>query len=107
MRSAASVFMLICSVLGFAPSAVGRTDEPALDRAPELRDAEAAGVGRIVANLRATNLDGGSVTLDQLLEGRRGLVVAMTSAECPIARKYAPRLAALESSFEKVAFLYV
>lgn len=79
-----------------------------LQRLPVPLDADAGQIGRRVENLRVAMLSGNAATLDDLLRGRRGLVVAMASAECPISRKYAPRIAAIEREFgSRFAFLHV
>lgn len=73
-------------------------------------DANAAdlAIGRTVANLRITTLAGASLSLDDLLRDRRALVIAMASAECPLAVEYAPRLASIEREFDgQVAFLHI
>lgn len=66
------------------------------------------GIGGTVANLRITTLAGATLSLDDLLRDRRALVLAMASAECPLAVEYGPRMAAIEREFEgRVAFLHV
>lgn len=94
------------------PQAIATADpgRPPLPRLPVERDAPDAGpgVGGTVDNLRLTTLLGATLTLDDLLHARRGVVIAMTSVTCPIARKYAPRLAAIERDFDgQFAFVYV
>lgn len=84
-----------------------RTQGDALWRTPDAIEGGRL-VGEIIPDLRAAALDGAAVTLSDLGRGKRGIVVVMTSADCPIARKYAPRLAAFEREFaDRFAFLYV
>jgi hypothetical protein len=63
-----------------------------LDRAA-VPDPAALGVGSKAPDLAVEPLDGPATTLSRLLEGRRALVIAFTSAECPMSRRYGPRLA--------------
>ena len=84
------------------------TPTPRSDRTALPTAAANAGIGRVVADLRLPTLQGGFAQFSTLLEGRRGLVVVVTSAGCPISRKYAPRVAALEATYEgRIAFVYV
>lgn len=55
----------------------------------------ALGVGRRLADLRFTDLDGHSLTLLERL-GPRGTVIAFTSLTCPVSKRYLPSLAPLE-----------
>lgn len=106
-KQLAAAILLVIFVFAERTSA-HRQPSKALDRTPESRDAESVGVGRVVENIQIITIDGKTISFDGLLQGRRGLVVAMTSAECPIAKKYAPRIVALEKMFEgKVSFLYI
>lgn len=74
-----------------------------------VEDGEALGVGRLVPDLRIEPLRGELTSLGALLEGQKALVVAVTSASCPVSKKYAPRLAALERAYAErgVAFVYL
>jgi mono/diheme cytochrome c family protein len=65
-------------------------------------------VGRQVANLKVTTLAGATYMLDDLLAGKRGIVIAMASVDCPIAKKYAPRMSAIERENEgQFAFVHI
>jgi hypothetical protein len=47
-------------------------------------------------------------SLDDLLRDKRGVVIAMASVECPIAKKYAPRMGVIEREHEgQFAFVHV
>lgn len=74
-----------------------------------VEDGEALGVGRLVPDLRLEPLRGELTSLGALLEGQKALVVAVTSASCPVSKKYAPRLAVLERAYAErgVAFVYL
>lgn len=88
-----------------------------LQRTTLIEDGGSLGVGRLVQDLALVELGGaalggavaGPQTLASMLEGRRLVVVTMTSVTCPISKKYAPRLAKLEDEFREkgVAFVYV
>lgn len=79
-----------------------------LPRIPSEIAAQDSMVGGQVANLSIKTLLGAELTLDEMRRGRRGLVIAMSSAECPISRKYAPRLAAIEREFDgQFAFVHI
>ncbi|MEK6262518.1 MAG: redoxin domain-containing protein [Planctomycetota bacterium] len=66
------------------------------------------GVGRMVPDLKLTDIDGRSFKLSDLKEDR-AVVIAFTNTSCPICKKYAPTLAALEKQFaeKQVAFVFV
>jgi hypothetical protein len=61
---------------------------------PQPMNTRDSGVGRLVPNFSGKLLDGSAASL---VDGTpRAYVVAMTSASCPISRKYGPSLARLE-----------
>ena len=66
------------------------------------------GVGRMVADLNLTDINGRELRLSDYAD-RPAFVIAFTNTTCPISKKYAPSLAALERQFadRKVAFVYV
>jgi peroxiredoxin len=66
------------------------------------------GIGRMIPNLRMTDVAGKSHQLADFAD-RRAVVVAFTNTTCPLCKKYAPSLAALEKKFagQDVAFIYV
>ena len=66
------------------------------------------GVGRMVPDLRLTDIDGRSFKLSDLKD-RRAMVIAFTNTSCPICKKYAPTLASLEQQFDEqqVAFVFI
>ena len=55
-----------------------------------------AGVGRRVADVKDTAIDGKEYRLGAALKDRKAVVVAVTSTSCPISKKYLPTLAKLE-----------
>ena len=62
---------------------------------PEVLKPGDAGIGRMVPDVEFTDLTGRAHRLGSLA-ARGGLVVAMTSATCPVSKRYLPSLAALE-----------
>src|SRR5205085_9784824 len=56
------------------------------------------GVGERVADLSFVDLEGKAGRLSDY-QGKRALVICMTSASCPVARKYGPTLAELRQRF--------
>lgn len=79
-----------------------------LAEAPRLLDPREMRVGERVADLAFEDLDGRKGTLAEEAGGGL-LVVAMSSAGCPLSRKYAPRLRSIEEEFagRGVTFLLV
>ena len=127
-RSRALVLMLLAGALAAGPGrASGQppTPIPATTQAPpptlpltatpskpgQARDVGAAAGQQPIADLALSTLAGGRVVLSGLLKGeppKRALVVAITSATCPISKRYAARIAGLETEFaESAAFVYV
>lgn len=70
-------------------AAPGRTSGPVPEHAGDL------GVGRLIADRTCVDLTGASRRLSTLA-GKQGLVIALSSATCPISKRYAPSLVALE-----------
>src|SRR5688500_18030066 len=70
--------------------------------------APASDVGRLVDDLAFTDVSGKAHRLSGYRDGK-ALVICFTSATCPVAKKYAPRLAELEAKYrgQKIAFVRV
>lgn len=89
-----------------APVESGAT--PILARVPAQVGADEAGIGQTVPNLSITTLAGATLSLDDLRRDRSALVLAIASAECPLAVEYGPRMAAIEQEFSgQAAFVHV
>jgi peroxiredoxin len=75
---------------------------------PKPIDAATHGVGRWVPDLSFTTIDGKRGELSDFKE-KKALVVAFTAASCPISKRFAPSLAAIETEYSKkgVAFVFV
>jgi hypothetical protein len=53
------------------------------------------GIGRMIEDTGYTTLDGKEARLSDM-QGKRGLVIIMTSATCPVSKRYMPGIAKLE-----------
>lgn len=75
---------------------------------PSPREARAAGVGRYVPDAAGCGLDGAERSW-RSGRGERLTVIAITSATCPLCRKFAPSLARVEAAYadQGVRFVYV
>ncbi|MFT7465166.1 MAG: mono/diheme cytochrome c family protein, partial [Pseudohongiellaceae bacterium] len=71
-------------------------------------DHRALGVGDLLSDFSFTDALGVTGQLSELLDGQL-LVLAVRDASCPVSKRYAPRLAALEQSYAErgVSFAYV
>jgi len=90
-----------------APSTPAAAPSP-LTTLPRPLDPRPLLVGRLVADVSATDLDGKPRALSTLL-GKSATVLCMTSTTCPISAKLAPALARLEAEHaaKGVAFVFV
>src|SRR6185295_13451359 len=106
--------LLLCAVIALSscetdrPKAV-QTTSSGLERVALVQDPGQLGVGRTISIPKQESLDGTSVEIPGNPGSGGVLVIAMTSAGCPVSTKYAPRLAAMESEFAArgVRFVYV
>lgn len=80
-----------------------------MPRTVRVEDAAALGVGRIVPDLEMTPLRGEKTSVSALLKGKKGLVIALTGATCPMCQKYSSRLASMEREYvaKGIAWVYV
>lgn len=85
------------------------TEDDAIIKTARIEDARPLGVGRPVPSLDLTTLKGDKLSLSALLKDRKGLVIAMTSATCPMCAKYSPRLAEMEDDLAPrgIGFAYI
>lgn len=106
-------YSLLCFVIVGMASRPGvtvlATDDVPLRRSTTQEDPASLDIGRVVPNFKLDLLFGDDTTVVRLLEGRKGLVVCMTSTECPLAVRYIPRLASIEDEYSKrgIAFVFV
>lgn len=82
-------------------------DSPAAE-GPKLVEAETLGIGRLVPDLEFSPVAGQKFRLGDL-RSAPAVVIAFTSVSCPVTKRYAPTLAALEREFSArgVKFLFV
>ncbi|MCB1230610.1 MAG: redoxin domain-containing protein [Verrucomicrobiae bacterium] len=62
---------------------------------PEILKPEDVGVGRMIPDITFTTIDGETHSLAEAKD-HRGVVIAMTSATCPVSKRFLPALAELE-----------
>jgi len=75
---------------------------------PEVLKPSDVGIGRMIDDLSFTTLDGQNASLSGF-KAQKGLVVLMTSATCPVSKRYIPSVAKLEKELaaQNVALLLV
>ncbi len=75
---------------------------------PEILKPGDVGIGRMIADAAFTDLAGKAHRLSEL-KAHKGVVIAMTSATCPVSKRYLPSLAKLEKelSAQGIALLLV
>jgi len=83
------VVALVSLILGL--SARGAEGDQPLREAPRILKAADAGVGRALPDVSLTDLEGKAFKLSQFSD-RKAIVVAVWTPNCPISKKYAPRL---------------
>jgi hypothetical protein len=72
-------------------------------RPPIVLGADAPRLGEWIEDLEFTALDGSSARLSQVA-GERGLVIALRDVECPLSKRYSPRLVELEAELAARGF---
>lgn len=75
--------------------AVTESDLAEITSGPEILKPGDVGIGRMLPELTFTTIDGETHRLSEAKD-HRGVVIAMTSATCPVSKRYLPALAALE-----------
>ncbi|MDB6069741.1 MAG: Redoxin domain protein, partial [Verrucomicrobiales bacterium] len=95
-------------LLALALSSTPTPARSALTEAPQARSAVEAGIGHMIPDAAFTDLSGTPLTLSAVAARQPFTVVAITSPTCPLSRKMAPTLAALEKSWHDngVQFLF-
>jgi len=95
-----SIYVAIALSLATGCSRQAETRElpgPFRERA-RLIDAKQAGIGRLVPDVEVMDIVGRTTRLADRL-GSNGLLIAMMDTDCPVSRKYAPRMATMEGPF--------
>lgn len=95
MQRVLQLLSVVVVTAGVAASAGAAVDS--VREAPRRLKGAEAGVGRFVPDLAATDFRGEPVRLSEV-RGERGLLIALTSTSCPLCQKYAPTLAAIETT---------
>ncbi len=90
------------------PENSGAAADESPRQGPMVLPAAGHGVGRLVPDLKFTDIHGHSGKLSDF-KSNTALVIAFTSTSCPVTKKYAPSLARLETEFtaKGVKFLFV
>ena len=86
--------VVLASLLPFVPFMAGSAE------APQPRSVAAVGIGRMIGNVEFKDLSGQAHRLRTLAAAQPFTVIAVTSPSCPLSRKYAPTLAALEDAWK-------
>jgi mono/diheme cytochrome c family protein len=109
MLPARSAILFACSLAAIGLAQPKAPEPPRLERAARIEDPAPLGVGRLIPDLALAPLKGDATTLTKVLEGKNGVVIAMTSVSCPAAMKYIPRLASIEDEYaaKGVPFIFV
>jgi peroxiredoxin len=87
---------------------LARAQDQSVRQGPRRLQPNVHGVGRMVPDVAVTDIQGKQWRLSDF-KRERALVIALTSATCPVSQRYAPALARLEESYRPrgVAFLFL
>ncbi|PAW62905.1 MAG: hypothetical protein B9S34_15375 [Opitutia bacterium Tous-C1TDCM] len=91
------------------PPAMSEQEVRQVTSGPEVLKPGEVGIGRMVADVAFTDLAGSTRRLADIARGKKAVVVALTSATCPVSKRYLPSLAALanELAARDIALLLV
>ena len=109
MNSKNTVTSVVAALACFcAGQAVAATSSSPLKEAPRVTTAGDLGVGRLLPDLEFTPVAGKKFRLSQF-KSAPAVVIAFTSTSCPVTKRYAPTLAALEKEYAArgVKFIFV
>lgn len=82
-----------------APS-VSKEEVAEITSGPEILKPGDVGIGRMLPDVSFTDLDGGERRLSDVAN-HRGMVIAMTSATCPLSKRFLPTLKDLSEEFAR------
>ena len=113
-RFLATGLLLATVITGAITGAIaGRSQQTATDPKPGRKGPQRVipgdhGVGHMVPDMKLTDVDGKAFRLSEF-QDRAAVVIAFTNTSCPVSKKYAPTLAALEKEFQdrNVVFVFV
>lgn len=100
----------LSALLGPASLATPQIGErPPLRRDAFVQDGGTLGIGRLVQDIALQDTFARTRTLSEVLRSKGAVVIVMTSTTCPVSKRYAPRVAAMEDEYKAkgVAFVYV
>jgi len=91
-----------------AAPAISAEEVQKVTSGPEVLKPGDVGIGRMMADISFTSLDGQTASLGGF-KGKKGIVVIMTSATCPVSKRYIPSVAKLEKELaaQNLALLLV
>ncbi len=82
---------------------IDRSEVEAVTSGPEILKPGDVGIGRMIEDLSFTDLDGVQRKLSEMA-GDKGIVIAMTSATCPVSKRFLPTLMKLSGLLEAEGF---
>jgi mono/diheme cytochrome c family protein len=83
-----------------APPTITANDIKKVTTGPEVLNPGESGIGRSIADVEFTDLEGKIHKLSEVA-AEHGAVLIMTSATCPVSKRYLPEIAKLQSEFAK------
>ena len=86
--------------LSMQPNAVTEEEVKKITSGPEILKPGNVGIGRMVADVEFTDLDGGTRRLSDV-KNHKAVVFAYTSATCPVSKRLLPSLAKLQPSLKE------
>jgi len=94
--------------VGRGPITVPSDRTPAVLLGPTMLDPEQARIGQIIEDVALHDLNGQTKSLYQL-GGRLGTVIVVRDPQCPVSRRYGPRIADLAERFRAsgIRFVYI
>ena len=108
-RSLLVTGLLLATVItGTIPALAQQSDPKPIRQGPQRVTPGDHGVGRMVPDMEFTDIDGKVFRLSEF-QDRAVVVIAFTNTTCPVSKKYAPTLAAVEKEFQdrNVTFVFV
>ena len=87
------------SSLQAAPS-VTADDIKKVTSGPEVLNPSQAGIGRMIADIKFIDIEGKNRKLSEVASDQ-GAILIMTSASCPVSKRYLPEIAKLQQEFAK------
>ena len=100
-------YLILLSLPLIAISISAESSSP-IKQAPQPLDPAASGVGLLLKDVKFETLDGKTGRLRDFND-RKATVVAFTGPNCPLSKRFAPILAAIEDTYSKkgVSFLFI